>query len=60
MGQRHAQGPHRAVGDIGLPQEGVALAGSEVFGLVVTPVPKVPFWKLSNFNESQPTFSTTY
>jgi hypothetical protein len=29
-------------------------------GLVVTPVPKVPFWKLSNFNESQPTFSTTY
>ena len=27
-------------------------------GLVVTPVPKVPFWKLSNFNVFQPTFGT--
>jgi hypothetical protein len=27
-------------------------------GLVVTPVPKVPFWKLFDFNALQPTFGT--
>ncbi len=29
-------------------------------GLVVTPVPKVLFWKLRNFNALQPTFLATY
>ena len=37
-----------------------ALGNAQNGLLVVTPVPKVPFWKLSNFNELQPTFSTTY
>ena len=31
IGQRHAEGPHLAVGELGLAQEGVALAGGEVF-----------------------------
>jgi len=31
VSERHAQGPHLAVGQLGLAQEGVALAGGEVF-----------------------------
>ncbi len=27
ISQRHAERPHRAVGEVGLPQEGIALAG---------------------------------
>jgi len=29
------------------------------FGLVVTPVPKVPFWKFRNFNVLQPNLVIT-
>lgn len=31
IGQRHAEGPHLTIGPLGLVQEGVALAGREVF-----------------------------
>jgi hypothetical protein len=36
------------------------LSNAERLGLVVTFVPKVPFWKLRNFNALRPTCATTH
>ncbi|MDQ2802516.1 MAG: hypothetical protein M3Y41_07465 [Pseudomonadota bacterium] len=35
IGQRHAQGPHLTVGQLGLAQEGVALACGQVFSRAI-------------------------